>query len=122
LVIYDPHDPQKHLYDVDDESTIITLADWYHNPAPQLTQQCVYILSLTPLLTYIACRFVNVTHTVPIPDSGVINGAGRFVGGPQVPFAIVNVKAGKRYRLRVLNMGCRPFHSFSIDGHKLTIM
>jgi iron transport multicopper oxidase len=48
LVIYDPKDPHKSLYDVDDgkfdvklqmipplnpfptDSTIITLADWYH--------------------------------------------------------------------------------------------
>jgi hypothetical protein len=43
LIIYDPDDPQKDLYDVDDESTVITLADWYHNPAPQLTEQCVHI-------------------------------------------------------------------------------
>jgi len=39
-----------------------------------------------------------------------------------VPFSIVNVQAGKRYRLRIINMGCRPFHSFSVDGHKLTII
>ncbi|KAJ8087574.1 laccase, multicopper oxidase, benzenediol:oxygen oxidorectuctase [Marasmius tenuissimus] len=29
LVIYDPEDPHACLYDVDDESTVITLADWY---------------------------------------------------------------------------------------------
>ncbi|KAJ7660594.1 laccase [Mycena rosella] len=29
FVVYDPNDPAKHLYDVDDESTVITLADWY---------------------------------------------------------------------------------------------
>lgn len=28
LIIYDPNDPHASLYDVDDESTIITLADW----------------------------------------------------------------------------------------------
>ncbi|RPD57213.1 laccase C [Lentinus tigrinus ALCF2SS1-7] len=28
IVIYDPEDPHKHLYDVDDESTVITLAEW----------------------------------------------------------------------------------------------
>ncbi|KAF8524056.1 laccase-1 [Hysterangium stoloniferum] len=105
LIIYDPDDPLKYLYDVDDESTVITLADWYHTPAPALTQ-----------------TFINVTHAVPTPDSGLINGAGRFIGGPAVPFSIVNVQAGKRYRLRVINIGCRPFHSFSIDGHKLTII
>ncbi|KAE9382506.1 Cupredoxin, partial [Gymnopus androsaceus JB14] len=29
LVIYDPDDPYADLYDVDDDSTVITLADWY---------------------------------------------------------------------------------------------
>ncbi|KAF8578778.1 multicopper oxidase [Ramaria rubella] len=105
LVIYDPDDPQKYLYDVDDASTVITLADWYHTPAPKLTSD-----------------FINVTHTVPTPDSGVINGAGRYINGPLVPWSIVNVTAGRRYRLRVINIGCRPFHQFSIDSHKLTII
>lgn len=27
----DPTDPHLSLYDVDDASTVITLADWYHN-------------------------------------------------------------------------------------------
>ena len=53
IVIYDPNDPYKSLYDVDDgndprslsilkfteidsESTVITLADWYRYPAPQV--------------------------------------------------------------------------------------
>jgi hypothetical protein len=27
----DPVDPHLSLYDVDDASTVITLADWYHN-------------------------------------------------------------------------------------------
>ena len=29
----DPYDPHASLYDVDDESTIITLADWWHTPS-----------------------------------------------------------------------------------------
>jgi iron transport multicopper oxidase len=51
-VVYDPEDPHADLYDVDDgmlyllvlldyqlitsltESTVITLSDWYHTPAP----------------------------------------------------------------------------------------
>nr|VWO96452.1 Laccase-2 (EC (Benzenediol:oxygen oxidoreductase 2) (Diphenol oxidase 2) (Urishiol oxidase 2) [Ganoderma boninense] len=33
LVIYDPQDPYLAWYDVDDESTIITLADWLHTAA-----------------------------------------------------------------------------------------
>jgi iron transport multicopper oxidase len=28
LVVYDPDDPHKGLYDVDDASTVVFLADW----------------------------------------------------------------------------------------------
>lgn len=34
MVIYDPDDPHASLYDVDDDTTILTLADWYHVFAP----------------------------------------------------------------------------------------
>ncbi|KAF8260114.1 Cupredoxin, partial [Lactarius quietus] len=30
LIIEDPDDPQRYLYDIDDDSTVISLADWYH--------------------------------------------------------------------------------------------
>ena len=35
MVIYDPDDPLADLYDIDDETTVITLGDWYHEPAEQ---------------------------------------------------------------------------------------
>ena len=35
----DLNDPQKDLYDVDDETTVITLADWYHPPALGATSE-----------------------------------------------------------------------------------
>ncbi|THU89661.1 laccase 3 [Dendrothele bispora CBS 962.96] len=102
FIVYDPEDPHKHLYDYDDESTIITLADWYHDPAPEDTNE-----------------FIR-TATVPNPDSGLINGRGRFDGGDEVPYAIVNVEYGKRYRLRLVSISCRPLYNFSIDGHNFT--
>ncbi|EIN06931.1 laccase [Punctularia strigosozonata HHB-11173 SS5] len=97
LVIYDPDDPHRTLYDVDDESTIITIGDWYH---------------LTAALTKLNRP----------PDTTVINGLGRYAGGPLVPLSIVNVQHGTRYRFRVLNIACFPFYTFSIDGHKLTVI
>ncbi|KAF7795688.1 hypothetical protein EIP86_006853 [Pleurotus ostreatoroseus] len=33
FVVYDPDDPYLDMYDVDDDSTVITLADWYHTAA-----------------------------------------------------------------------------------------
>ncbi|KAF8594746.1 laccase-4 [Ceratobasidium sp. AG-I] len=108
LVIYDPEDPQKSLYDVDDASTVITLADWYHTPAPVLQEQ-FFATSNTAL-------------TAPVPDSGLINGKGRYVGGPTVDRAVLNVTPGKRYRFRVINISAIGSYTFSIEGHSLTII
>ncbi|KAJ7491421.1 laccase [Mycena galericulata] len=97
LVIYDPHDPQKHLYDVDDATTVITLADWYHYPAPS-----------APL--------------IPAANSTLINGLGRYLGGPASPLSVISVKAGTRYRFRLVQIACDPNFTFSIDGHNLTVI
>ncbi|KAJ7248476.1 laccase 3 [Mycena rebaudengoi] len=97
LIIYDPKDPHKPLYDVDDATTIITLADWFHTP----------------------------TKNAPIPlffTSNLINGLGRFAGGPPSPLAVISVTAGKRYRFRLISMSCEPNFVFSIDGHSLTVI
>ncbi|KAF9443157.1 multicopper oxidase, partial [Macrolepiota fuliginosa MF-IS2] len=52
LIIYDPEDPHRSLYDVDDESTIVQLADWWQN-------------STLPLMSV-----YEATGVVPICDSG----------------------------------------------------
>ncbi|THU81232.1 laccase [Dendrothele bispora CBS 962.96] len=106
LIIYDPEDPHFSLYDIDDESTVITLADWYHLPSIGIEE-----------------RYLNVPpFHEPIPDSGLINGVGRYVGGPQVPWARINVEAGKRYRFRVINIAGYAAFTFSIDQHALTVI
>lgn len=97
MVVYDPVDPHRHRYDVDDESTVITLADWYHVVAPQ-------------------------AGLIPTPDSTLINGLGRFNGGPASPLAVIKVRKGKRYRFRLISIGCDPNYIFSIDGHRMTII
>jgi iron transport multicopper oxidase len=97
LVVYDPDDPHKALYDIDNEGTIITLADWHHLGG------------------------VGRDFTAP-PDSTLINGKGRYTGGPQVPLAIVNVAYGKRFRFRLVSTSCDPNFVFSIDGHSLTVI
>ncbi|KAH9963716.1 Cupredoxin [Lactifluus volemus] len=47
-------------------------------------------------------------------NSTLINGKGRYIGGPSVPLAV--------YRLRVVSISCDPAFDFSIDGHQLTII
>ncbi|OAX34405.1 laccase [Rhizopogon vinicolor AM-OR11-026] len=101
LVIYDPEDPHRGLYDVDDETTIITLSDWYHDPSTQLNK--------------ITGRGVTYNSTL-------INGLGRYPGGPKSPLAVINVKQGLRYRFRVIGLSCDPSYNFTIDGHNMTII
>jgi len=99
LIIYDPDDPYRHLYDVDDETTVITLADWYH--------------IASPVLNYIIGTNANST---------LINGLGRYTGGPKSELAVISVEYGKRYRFRLVGISCDPNFMFSIDGHNLTVI
>ncbi|EIM87621.1 laccase [Stereum hirsutum FP-91666 SS1] len=97
FIVYDPQDPYAHLYDVDDESTVITLADWYH-----------YVSTEPPRL--------------PAPNSTLINGLGRYTGGPNSPLAVVNVQQNKRYRFRIIGLSCDTSFVFSIDQHRMTVI
>uniref|UniRef100_A0A0W0G3K2 Laccase n=1 Tax=Moniliophthora roreri TaxID=221103 RepID=A0A0W0G3K2_MONRR len=96
IVIYDPDDPFKDMYDVDDESTVITLADWYHDKAKTLVS--------------------------PTPDSTLINGLGRWKKGDATELAVIQVQQGKRYRMRLINTACGPDYIFSIDNHDMTVI
>ncbi|KAL0575051.1 hypothetical protein V5O48_006924 [Marasmius crinis-equi] len=117
MVVYNPDDHWRDLYDVDDESTIITLADWYR--------------------TY----FPSTTYKGPMEaNSTLINGLGRYKGGPSTDLAVINVEQGKRlvkaafsdrallnehlisYRLRVVSLACDPNFNFSIDGHTMQVI
>jgi FtsP/CotA-like multicopper oxidase with cupredoxin domain len=55
-------------------------------------------------------------------NSTLINGLGRYAGGPQSELAVINVEYGKRYRFRLIGMSCDPNFLFSIDGHNLTVI
>jgi len=98
IVIHDPDDPHKHLYDFDDDDTVITLADWYHYLSTEATNDSSF-------------------------NATLINGKGRYPDSPSdVPLAVVGVKYGKRYRFRLVSISCRPRFNFSIDGHKMTVI
>jgi len=97
FVVRDPADPHADLYDIDDDSTIITLADWYH-----------YLSLQAPAR--------------PSFNSTLINGKGRYVGGPAVEISVVDVQPGMRYRFRLVSISCDPNWKFSIDNHSMTII
>jgi len=113
LVIRDPEDPHQGLYD---EEVIVQLSDWYHSDSGTLTQS---YLSPTS------------QGNEPIPDSGLINGRGRYncanaPAGSQCnsnsPLSNFNFVPGRRYRLRLINTSAFAAFKFSIDGHRLTII
>ncbi|KAH9932000.1 laccase [Epithele typhae] len=98
LVIYDKHDPLKYLYDVDDESTVITLSEWYH---------------------------VAATLRGGPPgraDSTLINGLGYSPTTNTGELAVINVTKGKRYRFRLVSISCEQEYTWSIDKHNMTII
>ncbi|KAM5541434.1 hypothetical protein V8D89_004988 [Ganoderma adspersum] len=98
FVVYDPNDPLLSLYDVDDDSTVITLTDWYHTAA-------------------------RLGPSFPLgSDSTLINGLGRSPATPTADLAVISVTHGKRYRFRLISLSCDPNYVFSIDGHDLTVI
>ena len=60
--------------------------------------------------------------TFPTSDATLINGVGRYSGGPATPFASVHVVRGLRYRFRLVSISCDPNWVFSIDSHNLTVI
>ncbi|KAJ7785147.1 laccase lcc5 [Mycena maculata] len=98
FVIYDPADPYLDQYDVDDDTTVLTLADWYHTLAEAETG-------------------------APAPSSNLIQGLGRTSTTLTAPLGVLTVTQGLRYRIRLINIPSDPNYVFQIDGHtNLTII
>ncbi|KAF8521727.1 multicopper oxidase-domain-containing protein [Hysterangium stoloniferum] len=58
----------------------------------------------------------------PVPDSGLINAAGRFQGGPAVDRTGINVTKGLRYRFRIIGLSAKGFFEFAISNHLMTVI
>ena len=57
-----------------------------------------------------------------LANSTLINGLGRYPGGPSSPLTVINVEHGKRYRFRIIGAACEPSFNFTIDGHPMTVI
>lgn len=55
----------------------------------------------------------------PTADSTLVNGFGRYSGGPASPLAVIKVVPGKSYRFRLVSISCDPHFDFSIDSHTM---
>ncbi|KAJ7890149.1 laccase 3 [Mycena olivaceomarginata] len=76
------------------DSTIITLAEWYR-----------------------ANSFFK-TGIVPVQDSGLINGKGRYAWWPPC----IAFCADHPCRFRVFSLSCRPFMTLSFDNHTFDVI
>ncbi|CAE6476866.1 unnamed protein product [Rhizoctonia solani] len=106
LIIIDPEDPHKQLYDVDNQDTVLVLGDWYHDSSTAIE--------------------ASGNITLQRPDSATINGKGRFdpntmPANPDTLYTL-KVKRGKRYRLRVINSSAIASFLFGVQGHKCTVI
>ncbi|KAJ6537396.1 laccase [Mycena vulgaris] len=93
MVVYDPEDPHLSLYDVDDDSTVLTIADWYHGPAATL-------------------------GVIPTLVSTLINGLGRYAGGPSSASPLAFATGSASFPCLAAN----PNFTLTIDGHTMTII
>ncbi|KAG8840014.1 hypothetical protein FRC20_005838 [Serendipita sp. 405] len=107
-IVINPEDPNLDLYDVDDESTVITLADWFHTESPEL------------LTAYMATT--NTASNDALPQSGTINGVGRTSTDTQPARPVFTVTSGMRYRFRIINASALARFNFQISGHTLTVI
>ena len=83
-------------------------------------------LILPPFTVTVCANIVARYHTpspevtfIPTPDSTLINGLGRYSGGPNSTLAVINVMQGKRYRFRLVSISCDPNYVFSIVNHNM---
>ncbi|RKP15083.1 Cupredoxin, partial [Piptocephalis cylindrospora] len=104
FIIQSPDDPNKDLYD---EELLVVLTDWYHAPAHKLLK-----IYLTP----------ESNGNSPTPDSALINGKNRFNCFALQAEGTFHFVPGRRYRIRIINASNDSAFTFSIDGHRLTVI
>ena len=95
------------------DTTIITLADWYH-----YSTRALYVL----LSRRYYMPNTEWQHLSARADSTLINGLGRSTATPNAALSVINVFPGKRYRFRLISLSCDPNFVFSIDGHNMTVI
>ena len=125
----------RNFTDLPDQHTL-TLLDWQHEASLDLFTQVNADLGFypdkplgevpTPNDTpYQGTRSFDNGGAGPVPYfSGIVNGKGRHVDVPyhKTRLSIFTVECGKIYRLRLIGAQSLYSYSFSIDGHKLTVV
>ena len=108
----------------------LPFSEWY-SPIP-FSFDSYYVAGLVSRVGASNCdttdapyRYHAIAYNVGAADNPaaiLINGLGRYPGGPDVPLSVITVEQGKRYRFRLINMACRLHILFSITNHNLIII
>jgi len=108
----------------------LPFSEWY-SPVP-FSFDSYYVAGLVSRVGASNCdttdapyRYHAIAYNVGAADNPaaiLINGLGRYPGGPDVPLSVITVEQGKRYRFRLINMACKPHILFSIVNHNLTVI
>lgn len=95
-IVHDKDDPHKDLYD---EEIILTLSDWYHRQMPELIQEFL--------------SYTNPTGAEPVPEAALMNDAQDIT---------VDVKPGKTYLVRIVNMAAFAAQYLWFDDHIMKVV
>ncbi|KAF3925265.1 Laccase-1 [Dactylellina cionopaga] len=96
FIVRDPKGPYADKYD---EEVVIALSDWYHDENPVLFAKFLSV--------------GNPTGAEPVPNSALMNET------QGMPF---NVRPGRTYMVRMVNMAAFAAQYFWIEGHKMRII
>ncbi|KAF9058479.1 laccase lcc6 [Rhodocollybia butyracea] len=128
-----PRDPYQDLYDVDDDTTIITLADWYDILMFRLTNSNGGFSGIVSarfiytnkhfMISGLSDEPAGLIMGAAVSDATLINGLGRSATGSLTsPLAVISVVQGTRYRFRLVSTSCSPNFVFSIDRHTFSVI
>ncbi|KAG2357593.1 laccase [Suillus spraguei] len=92
---------------------------WYHSHYSVQYHTCTTSMMQVPYHTVATVLRYVIGNTA---SSSLINGLGRYAGGPMSALAVIAVEQGKRYRMRLVSISCDPNFQFSVDGHNLTVI
>jgi iron transport multicopper oxidase len=96
LIVHDPENPHKDLYD---EEIVLTFSDWYHDLMQDLLKGFISI--------------TNPSGAEPVPQAALVNDTQNLT---------VKIQPGKTYMFRLINMGAFAAQYVWFEGHTMRVV
>ena len=112
LIIDDPE--RDELWTYNQEETLL-FNDWFHETSSEILERLVHPPQGEKNKLYPGDGDVEWV-------SALVNGTGRYPGGPKVPLSVVEVEPGATVRFRLINASSTYTLWFSIDDHDFTVI